>query len=595
MPPHGHPGMRKLPPPPHGRAPPPPRGRGMPPHGHGPPPGHPAHRGPTTAGRIMDEREFMNQKFRPGYDPRDPRQLPPPSHDVTRDVFGGRGVRPDKFREFGVPAPSEDSTVVTGPEYGHAPQPHTNHLHPSARMGEPRDVFAGGPRPSAQQQRERDVFGGPAPSAQQSTQPGPPMMYDSPQRMQKTPPRAHKSPSRPSSQYNSPHRMQKSPQSSHKSPSRPAMESFNQDDIMDGGAVANIQEFVSPRKVQPKDSHDGYDSPERKNTDSRHHAERKNTDSRHHAYHDPDEQPPRRKSLSERILQYKRKNTEELEFELASNRSEARHTDEVRSTGGSVAPPSEDTSTQPYMPPSGRPPLSKNERTNERLNDDHRTKTISKSADRPDNGEDDLGHNERMKRKQSLHERVAEFKERRKNSQGFGLGGMSDRGDVPSRRSLSKKSSHRGYGFESPDGRPTDGPRPSRRAKKHSNSDRKSTEHRHYSFREEDHVKKEKKKRRKSKSGKSRKHYSEKSPDPDVKRKISDYQKRRSFVGKPKKSMSELTPERVEQAVRRISHRSAPRNDRENDPTSKFASSARPKRRMSRRNDRDTHEWAVHE
>merc|ERR1719410_2945432 len=97
------------------------------------------------------------------------------------------------------------------------------------------------------------------------------MMHDSPQRMQKTPPRAHNSPSRPS-QYNSPHRMQKSPQRSHKSPSRQAMESFNQDDIMDGGSVANVQEFVSPRKVQPKDSHDGYDSPERKNTDSRHHA-----------------------------------------------------------------------------------------------------------------------------------------------------------------------------------------------------------------------------------------------------------------------------------------------------------------------------------
>merc|ERR1719471_1129276 len=136
----------------------------MPPHGMGPPPGHPAHRGgPTTAGRIMDEREFMNQKFRPGYDPRDPRQLPP-SHDVTRDVFGGRGVRPDKCREFGVPAPSEDSTVVTGPVYGHPSQPHTHHLLPSARMGEPRDVF-GGPKPSAQQQQERDVFGGPAPSA----------------------------------------------------------------------------------------------------------------------------------------------------------------------------------------------------------------------------------------------------------------------------------------------------------------------------------------------------------------------------------------------------------------------------------------------
>merc|ERR1719429_562026 len=187
---------------------------------------------------------------------------------------------------------------------------------------------------------------------------------------------------------------------------------------------------------------------------------------------------------------------------------------------------------------------------------------------------------------------VAEFKERRKNSQGFGLGGMSDYGDVPSRRSLSKKSSHRGYGFESPDGRPTDGPRPSRRAKKHSNSDRKSTEPRHYSYREEDHVKKEKKKRRKSKSGKSRKHYSERSPDPDVKRKISDYQKRRSFVGKPKKSNSDLTPEHLEQVVRRISHRSASRNDRENDPNSKSASSARPKRRMSRRNDRDQHEWA---
>merc|ERR550539_821766 len=214
----------------------------------------------------------------------------------------------------------------------------------------------------------RDFHGPPQPQAGAPQ----PMMHHSPQRMQKSPQKSHHHESaRLPSQYDSPHRMQKSPQRSHKSPNRLQKESFNQDDLMDamsGESVPINQEYVSPRKVAPKDSHDGYDSPERKNTDSR-----------HHSYHGPDEQPPRRKSLSERILDYKRKHTEE--FESVSNRSEARHADEVAlSAGGSVAPPSEDTSTQPYMPPSGR--VSKNGRLN-----DHRTKTISKSADRPDNGE----------------------------------------------------------------------------------------------------------------------------------------------------------------------------------------------------------------
>merc|ERR550539_2246352 len=220
----------------------------------------------------------------------------------------------------------------------------------------------------------RDFHGPPQPQAGAPQ----PMMHHSPQRMQKSPQKSHHHESaRLPSQYDSPHRMQKSPQRSHKSPNRLQKESFNQDDLMDamsGESVPINQEYVSPRKVAPKDSHDGYDSPERKNTDSR-----------HHSYNGPDEQPPRRKSLSERILDYKRKHTEEFESGL----------------------------------------------------NDHRTKTISKSADRPDNGEDEFGHSERMKRKKSLQERVAEFKERRKNSQGFGLGGMSD---ASSRRSLSKKS-----------------------------------------------------------------------------------------------------------------------------------------------------------
>merc|ERR1711884_319772 len=69
---------------------------------------------------------------------------------------------------------------------------------------------------------------------------------------------------------------------------------------------------------------------------------------------------------------------------------------------------------------------------------EYRQKTISKSADRPDHGSDeDYGHEQQMKRKKSLQERVAEFKEKRKNSQGAGLS-----------PGLEPRTSLRGHGFE---------------------------------------------------------------------------------------------------------------------------------------------------
>merc|ERR1719270_2502006 len=150
--------------------------------------------------------------------------------------------------------------------------------------------------------------------------------------------------------------------------------------------AANFHEMISPRKItHPRDSYDGYDSPERKNTDSKHHMS---------GY--SDDQIPRRKSLSERILEYKHRKLTEDNLEPQS-------------------------------------PVGMGE---------YRQKTISKSADRPDHGSDeDYGHEQQMKRKKSLQERVAEFKEKRKNSQGAGLS-----------PGLEPRTSLRGHGFERSEG-----------------------------------------------------------------------------------------------------------------------------------------------
>merc|ERR1719367_1396891 len=175
----------------------------------------------------------MDQKFRrQGFDPRGPpAQLPPP-----QDVFGGRGMRPDKMRQFGV-APSEDSTAIMSQQSGHPPYGGGNALpggHP----------FPGG-HPHFPHDDHHGEYAG-----HQS-----PMLHHSP-------PRQHKSPHRP-----------------HKSPHRSGFEKYDSND----------------------DHMDGYDSPERKNTDSKHHMSGYSED-----------QIPRRKSLSERIIQYKqRKLTEE--------------------------------------------------------------------------------------------------------------------------------------------------------------------------------------------------------------------------------------------------------------------------------------------
>merc|ERR1719367_1148991 len=199
----------------------------------------------------------MDQKFRrQGFDPRGPpAQLPPP-----QDVFGGRGMRPDKMRQFGV-APSEDSTAIMSQQSGHPPYGGGNALpggHP----------FPGGHPPFPHDDHHGEYAG------HQS-----PMLHHSP-------PRQHKSPHRP-----------------HKSPHRSGFEKYDSnDDHMDGtSTAANFHEMISPRKIAPRDSYDGYDSPERKNTDSKHHMSGYSED-----------QIPRRKSLSERIIQYKhRKLTED--------------------------------------------------------------------------------------------------------------------------------------------------------------------------------------------------------------------------------------------------------------------------------------------
>merc|ERR1712062_728688 len=157
--------------------------------------------------------------------------------------------------------------------------------------------------------------------------------------VQHTPPRQHKSPHRP-----------------HKSAHRPGFEKYETND----------------------DHMDGYDSPE------------------HHMSGYSDDQIPSRKSLSERILEYKHR----------------------KLTGDNLEPQS----------PVGM--------------GDYRQKTISKSADRPDHGSDeDYGHEQQMKRKKSLQERVAEFKEKRKNSQGAGLS-----------PGLESRTSLRGHGFERSEG-----------------------------------------------------------------------------------------------------------------------------------------------
>jgi len=476
----GGPPMRKMPP---GRGPPPGRG-GPPPQG-----GH----------SYMDERVFMDQKFRrqeepkSGFDPRGPpAQLPPP-----QDVFGGRGMRPEKMRQFGA-APSETSTAISD-QYGHtARQP--SHGGNNLPGGHP---FPGAGHPHFPHDGHHGEYTG-----HQS-----PMMHH-------TPPRQHKSPHRP-----------------HKSPHRPGFEKYDSnDDHMDGtSTAANFHEMISPRKItQPRDSYDGYDSPERKNTDSKHHMS---------GY--SDDQIPRRKSLSERILEYKHRKLTEDNLEPQS--------------------------------PVGM--------------SDYRQKTISKSADRPDHGSDeqDYGHEQQMKRKKSLQERVAEFKEKRKNSQGAGLSpGLEPRTSLRG-HGFERSEGHRGFERNDRSSRSEDRRKSSRKKSRSTDRHGRSSEPRN-SYHHEEEAPKKKKKKRKSRRAKDE-HYTKRSESPSFSKKV---EKRRSFIKPKKKKPAELgSAELVEATVRRISRRNAPRED----SNSKNFEDTRPQRRASRRNDRgnDQHEWAIHE
>jgi len=502
----GGPPMRKMPP---GRGPPP--GRGGPPPGRGGPPpqgGHP----------YRDERVFMDQKFRrqeepkTGFDPRGPpAQLPPP-----QDVFGGRGMRPEKMRQFGA-APSETSTAISD-QYGHtARQP--SHGGNNLPGGHP---FPGAGHPHfPHDDHHHGEYTG-----HQS-----PMMHH-------TPPRQHKSPHRP-----------------HKSPHRPGFEKYDSND----------------------DHMDGYDSPERKNTDSKHHMS---------GY--SDDQIPRRKSLSERILEFKHRKLTEENLEPQSPVATKQRRNTMKDSA--VDAPSEDSLTSPFMPISGRsmkeqPPVDAISMS------DYRQKTISKSADRPDHGSDeqDYGHEQQMKRKKSLQERVAEFKEKRKNSQGAGLS-----------PALESRTSLRGHGFERSEGhhgierterssRSADRRKSSRKKSRSSDRHGRSSEPRN-SYHHEEEAPKKKKKKRKSRRAKDE-HYTKRSESPSFSKKV---EKRRSFIKPKKKKPAELgSAELVEATVRRISRRNAPRED----SNSKNFEDTRPQRRASRRNDRgnDQHEWAIHE
>jgi len=513
----GGPPMRKMPP---GRGPPPGRG-GPPPQG-----GH----------SYMDERVFMDQKFRrqeepksgkPSYwskefltdkisstlkrfDPRGPpAQLPPP-----QDVFGGRGMRPEKMRQFGA-APSETSTAISD-QYGHtARQP--SHGGNNLPGGHP---FPGAGHPHfPHDDHHHGEYTG----------------HQSP--MHHTPPRQHKSPHRP-----------------HKSPHRPGFEKYDSND----------------------DHMDGYDSPERKNTDSKHHMS---------GY--SDDQIPRRKSLSERILEYKHRKLTDDNLEPQSPVATKQRRDTMKD---SAVAPSEDSLTPPFMPISGRsireqPPVDAISIS------DYRQKTISKSADRPDHGSDeqDYGHEQQMKRKKSLQERVAEFKEKRKNSQGAGLSpGLEPRTSLRG-HGFERSEGHRGFERNDRSSRSEDRRKSSRKKSRSTDRHGRSSEPRN-SYHHEEEAPKKKKKKRKSRRAKDE-HYTKRSESPSFSKKV---EKRRSFIKPKKKKPAELgSAELVEATVRRISRRNAPRED----SNSKNFEDTRPQRRASRRNDRgnDQHEWAIHE
>jgi len=446
-----------------------PAGRPLPPRPVGPPPPRPGQ------GRFVDEREFMDQKYRrPDYDPR--AGPGPTGFQQERDVFGGRGMRPDKMREFGVP-PSEDSTIP--------PFNHSNSQPPHPNFGEPR-----------QHQ---------------------PYHQHSPQRKQKSPQRPRKSPSnRPGYENHDDHM-----DDGYDSPERKTSGHFPPERKMSG-------HFPSERKNSGHFSTErpssGHLSTERQNS-GHFSTERQNSaHSGHFAYSDHEE-VPRRKSLSERLKNYQRKHTEE-------------------DYGG-----------------------------------------YSKSADRPDNGTDeDFGHNAQLQRKKSLQERVAEFKEKRKNSQHMERQG-SDRSDESRRVSTRNKSKERrGYGFERPS--PTQGrsDRSDSRKKSKRNSDR---------HRDDNYADKPRRQTRKPKdrNGHSPQQHSPNGRDSELDRSNSGSGKRRSFIGRPKKS-KEMRD--MEEVVRRISRRSNQRRAEEDLHGKKFTFDDSPKRRTSRRNNHD-HEWAIHE
>merc|ERR1719173_119841 len=582
-------------------------------------------------------KEFLTDKISSTlkrFDPRGPpAQLPPP-----QDVFGGRGMRPEKMRQFGA-APSETSTAISD-QYGHtARQP--SHGGNNLPGGHP---FPGAGHPHFPHDGHHGEYTG-----HQS-----PMMHH-------TPPRQHKSPHRP-----------------HKSPHRPGFEKYDSnDDHMDGtSTAANFHEMISPRKItQPRDSYDGYDSPERKNTDSKHHMS---------GY--SDDQIPRRKSLSERILEYKHRKLTEDNLEPQSPVATKQRRDTMKD---SAVAPSEDSLTPPFMPISGRsireqPPVDAISIS------DYRQKTISKSADRPDHGSDeqDYGHEQQMKRKKSLQERifgplevagmelqnmfssisgdytfnhmtstptdnlnmtttgtdtmnsmnfssaseipdefeslekstsiirksslkssnVAEFKEKRKNSQ---VRFEDESEDMASERNnmhrdylaildresaereaaaktaaereaalnaakngaglspaLEPRTSLRGHGFERSEGhrgferndrssRSEDRRKSSRKKSRSTDRHGRSSEPRN-SYHHEEEAPKKKKKKRKSRRAKDE-HYTKRSESPSFSKKV---EKRRSFIKPKKKKPAELgSAELVEATVRRISRRNAPRED----------------------------------
>jgi len=509
-------------------------------------------------------KEFLTDKISSTlkrFDPRGPpAQLPPP-----QDVFGGRGMRPEKMRQFGA-APSETSTAISD-QYGHtARQP--SHGGNNLPGGHP---FPGAGHPHFPHDGHHGEYTG-----HQS-----PMMHH-------TPPRQHKSPHRP-----------------HKSPHRPGFEKYDSND----------------------DHMDGYDSPERKNTDSKHHMS---------GY--SDDQIPRRKSLSERILEYKHRKLTDDNLEPQSPVATKQRRDTMKD---SAVAPSEDSLTPPFMPISGRsireqPPVDAISIS------DYRQKTISKSADRPDHGSDeqDYGHEQQMKRKKSLQERVAEFKEKRKNSQ---VRFEDESEDMASDRNslhrdylaildreeadreaaaktqaereaaenaakngaglspgLEPRTSLRGHGFERSEGhrgferndrssRSEDRRKSSRKKSRSTDRHGRSSEPRN-SYHHEEEAPKKKKKKRKSRRAKDE-HYTKRSESPSFSKKV---EKRRSFIKPKKKKPAELgSAELVEATVRRISRRNAPRED----SNSKNFEDTRPQRRASRRNDRgnDQHEWAIHE